>query len=344
MKNLHFIVLLLFLAIFNSCENEPFQTTDLSNVILVDSELYELIERVARKDFENEITCIDFNYPFTLIVYDSNMDILAYEPIDNDHQFSIFLDNLDQGKSISLSYPITSILNNGHTYEINNNEELKEAIDKCVEVDTLITCNTILTEVYCIWHLTHLQGPNSQYHNSYFQTSNYGNAGLYFNNGSFDGTWITYFIEGKLHLNIFITGDQNVGDHWNFDWNVISFTDSEMEITNGTDQFLLTKECPKPCKKFLFEECESTPGSGKAIFDLESYTECFFPLSGLSDIFEVTLSYYETYDDMIAGTNPLVNLHHENTTNPQLIYIRFDDINSGMMVGSISIILKAINC
>ncbi|MDC8000809.1 hypothetical protein POV26_07155 [Aequorivita todarodis] len=344
MKNLWLLPFFLLFTIFNSCENEPISKADPSKVIQVNSELYHLIQKAAGNDFENEITCIDFNYPFTLVIYDENMDIFGYQVINSDIEFSEFLGTLEEGKSIGLSYPITSILNNGQPYEINNNDELKEAIDKCLEADTITTCNNILTETSCIWKINHLDGPNSEYEGAYFEVSNFGNAGLYFQDHSFGGTWITYFIEDELHLNIFLSGDENISTDWNFDWKVISFDESQMEITNGTDSYRLIKDCYEPCRKFLFEECETEPNSGKAIFDLESYFECFFPLTGINDPATVVASYYETYEDMQAGTNAIVNLPYENNVNPQIIYVRFDDIITGEFVTNLPIILKAISC
>lgn len=344
MKNIWFTPLILLLTIFSSCENEPINKADPSKVIQVNSELYKLIEKAAGKDFENEITCIDFNYPFTLVIYNENMDIFGYQPIHSDIEFSQFLEALEDGKSISLSYPITSNLENGETYEINNNEELKEAIDCCLHADTIITCNNILTETSCIWKITHQDETSVQYDGAYFEVSDYGNAGLYYNDHSYGGTWVTYFIEDELHLNIFITGDESVSNDWNFDWKIVSFDESQIKITNGTDQYLLTKNCYEPCRKFLFEECETEPGSGKAVFNLESYFDCFFPFTGIEDSATIATSYYETYEDMLAGTNPIINLMYENSSNPQIIYVRFVDINTGEMVGSLPIILKALNC
>ena len=344
MKNLRYFSFVLLLFFLNSCENEPIAKADPSKVIQVDSELYNLIERAAANDFENEITCIDFNYSFTLVVYDEEMEILSYQPINSDIEFSEFLSTLVEGQSISLSYPITSILQNGQPFEINSNEELKEAIDKCLEADTIINCNNILTETFCIWKVIHLDGPNSEYGGSYFDVSNFGNVGLYFNDNSFGGTWITYFIEDELHLNIFIIGDENVSNDWNFDWKVISFTETEMEIANGMDRYMLTKECDEPCIKFLFEECEIEPGSQRSVFDLESYFECFFPLTGINNPETVIATYYETYEDMLAGINPIADLQYENSLNPQVIYIRFDDANTGEYVTFLPIILKAVEC
>ncbi len=344
MKRLFYIPIILLIAFFNSCENEPISKADPSNVIQVDSELYNLIERAAGNDFENELTCIDFNYAFTLVIYDENMDIFGYQIINSDIEFSEFLGTLEEGKSISLSYPITSVLENGQPYVINNNEELKEAIDKCLEADTITSCNLILTEITCIWKITHLEGPNTEYEGSYFEVSSFGNAGFYFQEDALGGTWVTYFIEGELHLNIFLTGNQEVSDDWNFDWKVVSFDQSQMEITNGINTYRLVKDCYEPCRKFLYEECETESGSQIAVFDLESYFECFFPFTGIPDPSTVTWSYYETYEDMLAGINPIVNLMYENTVNPQIIYIRFDDANTGVFLASLPIILKAIQC
>jgi hypothetical protein len=344
MKNLRYISIILLLAIFNSCEDEPLGKADPSKVIQVNSELYNLIEKAAGNDFENELTCIDFNYAFTLVIYDENMDIFGYQVINSDSEFSEFLGTLEEGKSISLSYPIASILDNGQPYVINNNDELKEAIDKCLEEDTITTCNNILTQPTCIWKIRHLNGPNTEYGGSYFEVSYYGNAGLYFQEEAFGGTWVTYFIEDELHLNIFLTGDQEISDDWNFDWKVVSFDEAQMEITNGTDTYQLVKDCYEPCRKFLYEECEIEPGSQRAIFDLESYFDCFFPFTGIPDPSMVTWSYYETFEDMLAGTNPIVNLMYENSVNPQIIYIRFDDINTGNPLVYVPIILKAISC
>lgn len=343
MKILRYSFLLLMTLLF-SCENEPLGKADPSNVITVDSELYNLIQRAAGNDFENELTCIDFNYAFTLVIYDEEMDIIAYQVINSDTEFSTFLGGLEEGKSISLSYPITSILNNGQPFEINSNEELKEALDQCMEVDTINTCNNILTETSCIWEVTHLSGPNSQYEGSYFQVSPTGNAGLYFQDDSFGGTWITYFIENRLHLNIFIIGNEEVSVDWNFDWKVVAFDEFQIEIKNGTDHFLLVKNCIEPCRKFLFEECETEAGSGIAVFDLESYFECFFPFTGISDSSTVTWSYYESEEDMNLGINAIEDLMFKNTLNPQVIYIKFEKINTGEVVTTLPIILKAINC
>lgn len=342
MKNLKYILIFLLFPIINSCEIEPVGKADSSLAIKVNSELYNLLERATGNDFENGLTCIDFHYPFTLMIYDENMDVFGYQIVRDDIEFSQFLGSLEEGKSISLSYPISSVLESGETYSINNNEELKEALDKCINAEILATYSNILTQTSCNWKIVHLDGPNSEYEDGYFEVRTSGNAGLYFQDDSYAGTWITYFIENELHLNIFITGDEEVSNVWNFDWKVISFDEESMVLENEINRFELLKGCLDPCIEFVFEECEISPGI--AIFDLESYFECFFPYSGISDSSTVSWNYYKTLEDMETGTNAISDLIYENNTNSEVIYVRFDDISTGEFITFVPIILKAINC
>ncbi|MBT0607292.1 hypothetical protein [Aequorivita echinoideorum] len=344
MKKLLSTLAILNLVFLMGCETEPLDKADPNKVIQVDSELYDLVTKAASNDFENPITCIDFNYPFTLIVYNESMEIIAYETIGTDIYFSEFLGSLEAGKSISLSYPITSILDNGEPYEINNNEELKDAIDKCIKADTVGNCNNILTAPDCIWTITHLEGPNAQYTGATFQVTNFGNAGLHYNDEAFAGTWITYFIEDELHLNIYITGNESISEDWNYDWKILDFNENEMTISNNIDTFKISKNCGEPCQKFLFEECETEPGSGKAIFNLESYGWCIYSLIALRDGDDIALRYFENLEDLLAGTNQITNLLYENSMNPMIIYVRIEDTITGEMIAIVPIILKAINC
>ena len=61
-------------------------------------------------------------------------------------------------------------------------------------------------------------------------------------------------------------------------------------------------------------------------FDLESKTD---EITGGNPIIEVT--YYETQADADAGTNALVS-PYTNIENPQTIFIRADDLNTGCVV------------
>ncbi len=343
MKNIFLLPLFILALFFTSCESDKMES-NAEDAVAVGSDLYNLLEKVASKDFETDITCIDFNYPFTLIVFNEENFILDYQLIENDEKFSRFLASLEIGKSISLSFPITSYLENGEPYLINNNEDLKAAIDSCVSIDQILYCNGLLTATDCIWKVEHLDGPNSQYNGSYFEPTPLGTMGFHYDNNTYAGTWTTYVVADSLRLNIYILDEGNIAETWNYDWKNTIIDENQMEIENGIDHFLLTKECEEPCRKFVFEECETTPGSGVANFDLPSYEECFLPFTGIVDPTLVTISYYETSEDSQEGTNPIANFPYQNIINPQIIYIRFEDSTTEEPIFFMSILIKAIPC
>ncbi len=55
MKKLYLLFPILLPSFFNSCQDEPIEKADPSKVIAVDSELYNLIEKAAGNDFENDV-------------------------------------------------------------------------------------------------------------------------------------------------------------------------------------------------------------------------------------------------------------------------------------------------
>ncbi len=133
MKKTFLLLLFIVLVVFPSCENEPVSEINVNtDSFEVDSELYGLISRIATLT-DDPIDCIEFNYSFPLFIFDENMVYLEVIAITDNEQFSTFLGNLSDDYSISLSYPITGTLSNGELVDINNNEQLKDAIDNCVK-------------------------------------------------------------------------------------------------------------------------------------------------------------------------------------------------------------------
>ncbi len=129
MKKIIFYLFCVTLVLSYSCEDEPIGKLNINrDTIEVDSELYHLIARIATLT-DDPIDCIDFNYSFPLFVFDENLVFLEVTSITNNEQFSNFLSELPDSYSISLSYPITGTLNSGDLIDINNNQDLKEAID-----------------------------------------------------------------------------------------------------------------------------------------------------------------------------------------------------------------------
>jgi len=342
MKKLFILCVTLATIGFSSCENEPVELLNIStdNIIEVNSELYSMLQGIAGDPSQNEIGCIDFIYAFTLYIFDENLEVIGAEVISNDMEFSDFLGSLPPENSISMSYPITSTLANGEEFIITNNAELKEAIDLCVKDEVLGYCNGLLEE--CIWRVAHVDGGNNDFEGAYFDVSNIGAAGFYFEDTVYNGTWVTFFIEDELHLNINLDDDGTVAENWNHDWMVNIVDEDHMELTNGTRFFLIEKECAPTCQLFAFETCELDAGSGIGVFPLDSYTECILPFVDIDDPGTVTVTFHVTQEDAIAGDNPIES-PYTNIANPQFIFVRVVDNISGE-VYLLSILIRAVPC
>ncbi|PHS61954.1 MAG: hypothetical protein COB12_11390 [Flavobacterium sp.] len=332
----------LFIGII-SCENEPVGTSTISedDVINVNSDLFRTLVAITDDEPENVTACIDFVYNFTIIVYDSNLEIVDFQIMHSDQEFILFLIGIEDGNSISLSYPITSILANGNELIINNNDELQENLKTCLEEETIGYCNAILKD--CIWNVAYLEGDENEYEAAYFEISPMGNIWFHYNEEVILGTWISLFIENELHLNINLLDETQVGEDWNFDWKVTFITSDEMELYNGESYFKIVKECFSPCKQLVFEECEIEADSGIATFNLESYIPCFLPFTTIEDISLYTITFYETYEDASEGINSINSTSYTNTENPQEIFVRFEDNIKGQ-VTILTIYIAAVSC
>lgn len=360
MKSTYFF-LVLVIAIFSiSCNNEDlddnlFFTLDL---IAKDSELFNLMEDVTETD--SEYTCIQFIYPFSVAIYNDLNEQESLEQVASDEQFYLLLDGLEEGYSIGVSFPITSVLEDGSTFEVTNQEELQEAIEICREEwqeEVIAECNGYVQE--CVWEVAI---PDTIVYSTYidavYDGNNNGGIFFYHRGIAYNGTWIAYFIEDELHLNINLDDQQEVGMDWNFDWKIASYSSSVIELYNDNgDQFILNRECEAGnyCTTLTFEECEFDDNPGFADFDLDSYADCIIVIAAPQpEIDEITgelpppidwaVTYFETQEDAQLAVNPInTATPYANLTNEQELYARITNPENQEFVLT-TLTLEAIFC
>lgn len=103
----------------------------------------ELLALIAQCPGENsdddDIECIDFQYPITASIFNENNDLIDTIVINNDYDMYEFIEDLDDYAAVTISFPITVILADGTTVTINNIAELQSVIedadDSCDEDD-----------------------------------------------------------------------------------------------------------------------------------------------------------------------------------------------------------------
>jgi len=326
------LFVLLSLTISTSCSDEPVDVTaSEENVIKVDSELYNSIEAIIRDSEPNTIeeqVCVNFNYPFTLLIYDVDLVLINSQTITDSDAFSSFLETLDPSYSISLSYPITSYFDNGESVTINNNDELKLAIDRCLEEEFINYCNGALPSEDCIWDVNYLEDGDNLYDDAYFEVNEDGTVTFYYNDTTFSGTWTTLFIEEETHLNINLLDDTQVGIDWNFDWLITLNDAGDFVLENGTDTYILHLNCDLSCADLTFEECELEETPGVAEFNLDSYTDCILSQIDITDPSLVTVTYHETQEDAETFVNA-ISSPYNNTDTSQTIFVRIEDTETG---------------
>ena len=78
---------------------------------------------------DDDIECIDFVYPITASVFNSNNEVIATVTFTSDFDLYEFIDDIDEDDLVSFNFPISIVLSDGSELVINNFNELEEAID-----------------------------------------------------------------------------------------------------------------------------------------------------------------------------------------------------------------------
>lgn len=93
----------------------------------------------GENEYDDDIECIDFQYPFTISTYDSNFQVIETIEINSDEELYLFIEELTDGISASINYPINMVLANEEVIQVNSNTELEMVIeaadDTCDEDD-----------------------------------------------------------------------------------------------------------------------------------------------------------------------------------------------------------------
>lgn len=279
-NNLSKIFTLVFLVItINSCKDidDTITIPNAEDVIQKDSELYTLLDRVTKDkdDPMTDIVCIDFVYPINLLLYNSNLQRIGAITIIGDDNFSAFLGILPADQSLSISYPITTTLADGTEFTVNNNSELKLAIDSCSREDIINYCNglfctaTPTTVTPCVWKVQYDATGDNKYLSGYFDANSDGTIKLFYDNQTYNGSWTFLFINNEFHMNINLEGTSQVALDWNIDRKVIIAGD-EIIIQNLPKDIHLKKTCQETT---TFTIGSIGPAGGIVFYDKGSYSE-----------------------------------------------------------------------
>ncbi|WP_051169864.1 hypothetical protein [Mesoflavibacter zeaxanthinifaciens] len=305
-------------------------------------ELEELIDDcLGENEDDDDIECIDFVYPVSFSIYNTDFQVINTVTINNDEALYNFLEDLDGPILASLDFPVTLITASGNTVIVNNNQELEVAISDadgtCDEDDDYDwndddnNCtdeNVELNLKECLWDISNYNNSNvfSDYYidfNTNYEFSVLNEAG----NIIHDGSWSVTQDGAIITLNFTTDWEDLAGD-----WTIVNCDDEdEYNLDNGQITMQIEQDCtvsnnPLGCLEANdIVKCDEN-NDGLETFNL---------YEGLSDIDGCTISspvqvsFHETIVDAETNVNAIPNVTaYSNISSPQTIYVRIEVLNN----------------
>ncbi|TYB73838.1 hypothetical protein ES676_08835 [Bizionia saleffrena] len=298
------------------------------------SELEVLVDECLNdEELDDAIECVDFQYPIVFSVYNSNFQVTETVTIQDDEALYNFIEDLDGGILASLNFPVTLILSDGSTIEVNNNVELEAVIeavgDTCDDDDmnedddcAIETINGNIVE--CIWSVASYTG-NDDLSVFTFEFNSDGSVLISDNGNYVDGNWeVSETNEGLVIT--FSNISASVIELMLGEWQIVECDDDDLELAQNQDTLILERDCSPEtfgCFESFNEEligCDDD-NDGFAQFDLDAaYANC-------NPNGEFYITYHETLVDAEIGAYAITS-PYTNMTNPTTLYVRVELVNN----------------
>lgn len=236
----------------------PFTVTlaDYTEMIIGNAEDFEdVVEECIEGGHDEDIECVDFQYPLTFTVYDSQNQLSRVVTINDDQELFEFFDSLKETDLASFKFPVMVTLAGGEEITINSNDQLEDVIE-----DTMGDCDedddndhndddADDTEFVAVilngnWQITSFfEGTDQTDSFAGFVFTFHADGNTLATDGvsSIYGIWDTNgdygFIEFELDLEA-----ENPFDRISEDWQVVEFNSSRIKLqnVNETDQSVTT--------------------------------------------------------------------------------------------------------
>lgn len=212
---------------------------------------------------DNDIECLDFQYPIEASTFNSNSELLETLNLENDQQLYEFIDNISVDDIITIDFPILVTLADNSEVSINNFNELQttieNAIDTCDEDDdydyneddcddcTKIEVENLLTSCND-WIVNTLRRDNgTNYDNVYYNyTFNFfidGTMSVSWNTTVVYGTWIASGSANALEVVIDIPSLPLCNNNWILREVKNCSEETEIDLRVGADRIQYSRNC-----------------------------------------------------------------------------------------------------
>ncbi|WP_034259251.1 hypothetical protein [Altibacter lentus] len=251
-------------AIFNQFPNDEdtleiqFPITiileDFTQVVVNSQTELDAIIAACDGDIDDSIGCVDFVYPITFFIYDSNQQQIGTTTVNSDIELYQFLSNLNSDEYISIDFPI-SVIVNGEVLPVVNNQELIDIIsnadcDDSSNDDPIDNTQFVSDLTSGVWYITY-------YFDDYDETSDFNGYEFNFStdntatatngNNTVNGTWnLTSGSTPDLEL---FFGTNDPLDELDDDWDIIEATSEIIRLKDvsggdGSTDYLTFERTP----------------------------------------------------------------------------------------------------
>jgi hypothetical protein len=96
--------------------------------------LFEACEQ-AENEAEDAITCLDINFPITILTYNASAEQTASVVLESEQQLFNYTTNFNEDELFAVNYPITATLNSETVVEITSDADLQIQITACLATE-----------------------------------------------------------------------------------------------------------------------------------------------------------------------------------------------------------------
>jgi hypothetical protein len=189
----------------------------------------------------HEVSCLDFNYPISINIYNTSNQVASTVAIQTDTQFYSFVHDLNDSQIVGIVFPITLTNSTPQQITIHNNAELENAINTAVTACNPGPAPTSLPDILTAgtWHISYCyygQDETSHYSGYNFTFNPNGDVAAVVNTTTINGDWdINNSTPQRLALHF----DGSQLDVLETNWDVQEFTSTYIRLrrSSGSEQY-----------------------------------------------------------------------------------------------------------
>ena len=213
-------------------------------------------------ELDDDIECLDFVYPVTASVFNTNNELIETITLTNDYELYVFIDDIDDEDIITFDFPLTLITFDGTELTIANFDELLVAIenydDSCDEDDdndyndddcdycTTETFSSVLTDCPS-WYVDDLERNDNDYEDLYdgytFTFDTDGSITVDANGYTYEGTWSASGSGNNIVVQINIPDLPYCNNDWYLHEMETDDDETEIDLRLGDDELEYKSNC-----------------------------------------------------------------------------------------------------